>query len=75
MKMSSKCVLLGLENKVSAKGTVYTLGLVQSGAETASCRVLKQDLNGIEFYKEYIVDFDYSPRWGKIDIVDIRKVS
>lgn len=78
MKLKGRLVLLGTELKTSAKGNEYCVGLFQNGTDTIRSMVKMEKLpDGLQCYKEYDVEFNYSAFNGQIrlDVTDIRKIA
>ena len=78
MIMNLNAVLLGTEEKTSAKGNHYVTCLLKNGVETLTLMATLGEnslrLIDLKEYSNYIFSLDYSPRWKSFKIVGINDV-
>lgn len=74
MKMTGRVIMLGIEEKQSAKGNKYKVGLFQQGTETVNAMVKLENIpQDIKQYEPCIVDFDYNTKYQKLDVIGLKK--
>lgn len=74
MRMNCKAVLLGADEKTSAKGNKYISVLFQSGTETITTMYTgSDDISQLKKYEDYNFVLDYNPRWKSFNIISISK--
>jgi len=74
MKITGKCVFLGVEEKQSSKGINYKVGAFQQGTDLLNAMVKIENIpQDIKQYEPCIVDFEYNIKYQKLDVVGLKK--
>lgn len=75
MTMSSKMVLVGMEEKENEeKGTSYVMLAFVQGADTAKFMCKDEAVLKLPVFKEYEISFGYNTKYEKLSILSMRGI-
>ena len=75
MKMNSVLTLLNFEQKTSAKGNQYVVGLFMQGIDTLQLMFAENvNFSDLPINAPYLVEVDYNPRFKSLKMMSIKPV-